>query len=438
MLERIDIDRIRRLLRLRGYERWEIYAEERTLTRTTAEGRFISTRLSSTSGVSIRVSGEAGTKQFSTSRLSTEGILDALDEGGGASSPSAPAPTNALEFLEARSERLTTLVRSTWPESEGLRLQQLSFDAEVREFETVGPEGNVSKGREEWAGGTAEWTVDRDGKLLPAREELWACGIDAFLESWAERNPFRACTERIRRQTNPWPAPAGDIPIYWSAGAVARLTHHLLRAFEGDLVLDELSFLSEAELPLPIPFSIFETAPEGTVDHEGSPRRTLALLKEGRPRALACHNRAAAQLEVPSTGHCRRQSYLQPPQIGLWSPVVQGNEVVPSPLSQLTWGLGIGDFSVEAFDPSTGAITLLLTDARLIHQGELGEAVEVLRWETNLLKLLGSLSVLCDKPETFGFPLLKKGSRWVTSVTAPSAISRSVAVPGAVPPGHYW
>lgn len=437
MLERIDIERIRRVLRLRGYERWEIYAELRTLVRTTAEDRLISTRVSSTSGLSLRLTGEHGTKQFSTSRLDTAGVLAALDEEEGSSAPaSVPAP--APDAMEARTQRLMQLLRSTWPESEGLRLNQLCFDAEIREFETVSDSSPPAKGREEWAGGTAEWTVDREGKPVAAREELWACGVDAFLDAWAERNPFRACSDRIRRQTNPWPAPAGDIPIYWSSGAVARLTHHLLRAFEGDLVLDQLSFLTEVELPLAFPFSVFETAPEGAVDHEGSPRRPLALFHEGKPRALACHNRAAAELSVASTGHCRRQSYRHPPQVGLWSPVLQGKDVVPSPLSGLTWGLGIGDFQVESFDPSTGDIVLRLTDARLIHQGELGEAIEAMRWETNLRKLFSSFSALCDKPETFGFPLLKKGSRWVTSVTAPSAVSPAVALPGAVPPSHYW
>jgi predicted Zn-dependent protease len=440
MLERIDIDRIRRTLKDRGFEAWEIYAESRTLTRMTAEDRLIASRSATTTGLSVRVSSAEGHRQFSTYRLDTEGVLAALGEGEPSARPAPIAPPSPLEAMGARSQRLNQLIRSTWPDSEGHRLYQLCFDSEIRAFERVGEDGQTSRGSEEWAGATAEWGIERDGKLIAAREELWAAGIDSFLDIWHERNPFRARTERLLRQANPWPAPAGDIPLYWSQAAVARLAHLFLRGFEGDLVLENRSFLIELPLPLPLPFSLFETEEQGgpSVDHEGAPRKALALFRDGQPRALACNRRVAEQLSVPSTGHCRRQSFLHPPQVGLWRPAVLGNERVTSPLSQLTWGVGIGDFAVESFDPATGDVTLELTDARLIHQGELGEAIERLRWPTNLMKLLGSFTLMSEATDTFGFPILKKGSRWVTEVSAPSALSPSVSLPGAVPPSHYW
>ncbi len=439
MLERIDMERIRRVLRHLGFESWEIYAETRTVTRVTAEDRLIATRSATTAGLSLRVSGVGGTRQFSTCRLDTEGILAALSETEAPAAPTTLAEPAALEAMETKSQRLNQLVRGTWIDSEGVRLHQLCFDSELRDFETVGPDGIIARGQEEWAGATAEWTVDREGKPVAAREELWASSLDTFLEIWEQRNPFRARTHRLLRQTNPWPAPQGEVPVYWSSAAIGRLSHLFLRAFEGDLVLDNLSFLTDVALPLSLPFSLTETVPaEGSFDHEGAPRRAVPLFREGQPRSLACNRRVAEAMSVASTGHCRRQSYLHPPQVGLWHPVLTGNKVVPSPLSQLSWGLGIGDFAVESFDPSTGDAVLLLTDARLIHQGELGEAIEVLRWSTNVLTLLGSISSFCDTPETFGFPILKKGSRWVIQLSAPSAISPALHIPGAVPPSHYW
>lgn len=436
MLERIDLNRIQRVLGARGYQRWELYAECRTLSGTSAEDRLLSTRTAEESGLTLRVIEETGPRQWSTRRLDTEGVLALISASDTPLPPEAPAA--ARPGHEGWGERLGALVRATWPESEGVSLHRLSIDAETRVFEVVGPGGEPRSGNEQWAGATAEWTVERDGKRLPAREELWSTRLDGFLDAWESLNPFRARSEALRRQSHPWPAPQGDVPVYWGPGAVGRLAHLFLRALEGDLVVDELSFLTQMKLPLPLGFALHEVGAEDGVDHEGESRRPLTVWQSGQPRAVACNRSVAARLNVGPTGHCRRQSFLHPPQVGFWHTRLTGDCEVGSPLGSLTWGVGVEDFEVERFDPSSGDLELRLTDARLIHQGELGEAIEALKWKTNLVDLLATLQAFGADSRPHAFPVRKKGSRWVARIDAPAALSPAVALPGVVPPSHYW
>ena len=123
-----------------------------------------------------------------------------------------------------------------------------------------------------------------------------------------------------------WPVPSGDIPVLWSPRALAKLFLQFLRAFEGDMVLGNLSFLTSLPFPLELPFQVEDSPDPANIpcDHEGSPTRQVTLFNEGRPKALACNNSIAEQLAVSSTGHCRRESFQSTPTVGFWNPRIRG------------------------------------------------------------------------------------------------------------------
>jgi predicted Zn-dependent protease len=283
-----------------------------------------------------------------------------------------------------------------------------------------------------------------NSKLHPFARGYARISLHLFFEDLKRRNPFQEAARRARRLKNPWPAPYGEIPVLWSAPAMAKLCLQFLRGFEGDLVLRNLSFLGELPLPLKLPFYVEDRADNipNRCDHEGSPTRSVLVFKEGRPKALAVDKRLASELAVRSTGHCRRESFQSAPTIGFWTPRLRpelGQERPGSQLmEELQWGISVQDLEVLHFHPQTAEIRLRLTQLFLVHHGAEGESIAPVELSMNLIDLLQSLSGFSDDSRTEGFHVTKNQQRFLTEVTTPSALSHPISIPGSVPASHYW
>ena len=234
----------------------------------------------------------------------------------------------------------------------------------------------------------------------------------------------------------PWPMPSGNLPVHWSAEAMGKTLLPFIRAFEGDLVLGELSFLNKASLPLETALQIAESS-SGT-DHEGIAHQPFTFFRKGQPTRLACDESTAKHFEVAPTGHCRRQSYRDKPTVGFWHPVVGSEAAEANLLQRMDRGIHVTDVEVLSFQPATGEIALNLKDCRLVHQGELGEALESTRLDTSLLQLIPSMKAFSQTQATTVMPIRKQKQSFLTQITAPEALSPELMIPGTVPSNQYW
>ena len=443
MLEQVDLDLIFGTAHKRGFIDCEVYAETRFHTEVTVRGRLDQTRCLTTGGVAITLFDGWSTRCLSSSDVSTAAILALLTGERRVYSEAnetrnlVPAP---FADMKEKVALLTASVRAAWAEEEELGSPSARFDGIVRHFEVVDTKGNRSEGCEEEAACSSSFTTQIAGKPASFTHDFSLPSIDRFFDELRTRNRLAERVRRALRIRTPWPAPRGELPVVWSARATAKLCLQFLRAFEGDLVLRNLSFLNETSLPLELAFGLEERAPggDGRCDHEGSRLRPGSIFRCGRPTALACDNRIAAELSVPTTGHCRRQSFETPSTIGFWSPRLVPSATEPSLLDGLARGLSVHDFDVIRFNPASGEIRLRLSDVFLVHHGEEGEAVAPIEITMELPDLLQRLERFSALEESQGFFIHKGQQRFLTEVTAPASLSRPIAIPGSVPLANYW
>lgn len=460
MLEHLDMERIFHVARNRGYDCLEIYGERRHETQIIAEERGLSTRLNLSEGIALRCVRGAETFCFLTHDGDTHALINMLEQPSAASELTPVTARQQTKFAvrshdqtcgrqtespdsisaHTKFQVLENLLRAAFADNDQVEASSFEYHDVIQQFEVCTHEGNLSHGTEESAGALASWVDQREPKKIRGRAEFWGTNIHRFLEEFKTRNPLRQEVLRLRAQKCPWPVPRGELPVFWSSRAFSKLVLLLLRGFEGDLVLDHLSYLTEVSFPLPLPFSISDV-PNGEampVDHEGSPRKPVVVLQQGQPKSLACNHQIARQLAVPSTGHCRRESFRSPPTVGFWSPVIEPSSKQVNPLDKLEKGICVEDVQVLHFDPVSADAHLSLGGVRLIHQGELGEFVQSFELKINLLKLLSSLSSFSKSMESHALPVNKLNQCFLTEISSPAAVSNPVPIPGEVPLTHYW
>jgi predicted Zn-dependent protease len=441
MLEKMDLERVFKAARQAGYVDTEVYAETRTQARVEFRDRIEDVRCATIRGLSLRCFDGQFTRQFFTHRIDTGGLLEVLGASGGVTADSAESLLpNALQpaGLPDRVSRLSALFKGTLlGPGDAIRHPVLTFEENVKYFEVAHDPKSLRGGVEETAELSISWLVGQEKRL----HTFERCGtsIEGLLRELGSPD-LAAAVRRSAASVAPWPAPQGEIPILWSARALSKIQLQFLRAFEGDLVLGNLSFLTELPLPVSLPFAV-EDRPDTdrlACDNEGSPRRPVTVFNQGRPKALACNNRIARQLAVASTGHCRRQSFQTAPTVGFWNPRVVAHRTEDRPESALDWGLSVRDVDVVDHDLATGEITLRLRETYLVHQGEEGEPVESVVIRANLIDLLERLEEFSVESETVGLRVTKNQQRFITEVSTPRARSRPLPIPGTVPPSHYW
>jgi len=440
MLKNIDVGKVFRVAQSRGYIDCEIYAESVLHTQISFRGKIQDVRLFQTGGVSLRCHDGDKVRHVSSHNPTTESLLALLghEEPGGPGSQSFERAESAIH--PQKFDTVLALARALGCESNVAHLPSLTYADQFKTFAVADSAGIRAGGDEESASLHCEWFGQREGREIPFREERHRSRILRLLEEIANPTDFKERIERTLNPPPPWPSPRGEIPVLWSARAFSKLCLQFLRAFEGDLFLRSASFLTDLPTPLPLHFRV-EDVPDTTylpVDHEGSPRRTITLFHEGRPKGLACDREIARQLSVPSTGHCRRQSYQTPPTVGFWNPTIRGHRRTENLMKNMEWGLFVDDIHVIKFCPLSTELTFQLRGSRLVHHGEKGEAIEPITLTFPLLDLLQRARLFSEQGQTFGFPIYKHGQSFLTEIVSPEALSDPLAIPGQVPPSNYW
>lgn len=130
-------------------------------------------------------------------------------------------------------------------------------------------------------------------------------------------------------------------------------------------------------------------------DHEGTPKRRLALIERGVTKSLAHDRRTALRAGTESTGHAL-------PGSEVWGPlpytvfVRQGDDPVDSMISSVERGLYVSTFNYcRVLDPKTLVVTGLTRNGTfMIENGEITGAVTNLRFTQSFVAALGQGRIL--------------------------------------------
>lgn len=420
MAETFDLKALLTRARELSHGECDLYGEIDWLSEATALGKIEDTRACARGGVVLH-----GKKR---GQKSVKNISDLLD--------SYSAPPRGESERNALVSQLFRQFSQDATFGENLRIR---YRDRMRRY-FLAPRGESAiDGTEEEAELSIEWKVDRgDGPksylLHRARRS-----IAGLLEEIRQADTLRTRALEIQEPKTLWPSPSGEIRLLFSAEAFASLVLCFLRGFEGDLFLNTQSFLAHAKGPLPLPFDVEDHADGlSNVDHEGSPRKRRMLFVEGQPKGLACNAWVANQLSVPSTGHCRRDSYLKGATVGFWSLKVLGQNVTTELLKTLDQGLLVQSLEILSFHPASTKFRARLKECYLVHQGQKGERTTPLELSIDLIDLLSACEVFSDRLQATAFPLYKGGVRFLTELETPAALTRPIPVSGEVSANTYW
>lgn len=439
MLNAPDAEKLLTASQALGFENTEIYCEHSRTSYISYQGRTDSIRLSARQGISLTAKRAGVSHRFFVDGFQIENVLAAL-EGKRAtmqapnSLPATPPVWNTLGDVGSVLLQATRSAFST--SNELLQFPFISMALTERQYQVIQDGGGFFQGREENAEFKAEWFV---GTIA----HQWERARGSLSGLVTEVNSPLGLGRAVKTSLSPltrWPAPRGRVPVLWSARSVAKIQMLFLRAFEGDRVLDHRSFLNEVCLPLDLAFTL-EDRPSHSgdeVDHEGSPRKAITFFRDGRPTALACNKKLAAQLEVPSTGHARRQSFDAPSTVGFWHLHLEGKTTRDALLPLMQQGISVREIEVLSYDPGSGEVSLKLSEAYLVHQGAEGEPMEPLLLQLPLTELLQSFSEFEKDRPTTGLTTGKERQKIFTEITVPAALSSPLLLPGSVPANHYW
>lgn len=438
MLERVDLPKVFSAAQKKGYLHVELYAESRQETQITLQGRQQDTRLNAQEGLSLSLSNGASLQHYSTNQIDTDSLLSLVNEEPPSFTESSACMELSDSFLlREKVQKLKTAMKKSGANLDESVAPFLRYQETVRHFEVCQTPDSIETGKEEKA--EAHWQFNLHTKESSrAIHDLFArSSIQCF---WEDLTESVMVPDLPKSWFNPWPSPRGPLPVLWKPKAFAQIALPFLRAFEGDLVLKKMSLLHQLEKGAPLHFRV-EDLPDlssSRIDHEGSARAKTNLFEGGMAKTVACDKFVAHHFSIPSTGHARRESFLHPSSIALWSTTLIGNREKKMRVEDFSQGICIDEVQVKEFNPFSGRINLEVTDAYLIHHGEEGEALKPVTLQMSLVELLSSMTEFGEEKNRFGCLIKKQGQDILTEVHVPFAFSPELDYPGEVPPSHYW
>jgi predicted Zn-dependent protease len=422
-----------------GFEEMEVYCECTHTVTVRYWGRTDDIRFQIRRGTSLRARRNSIPHHFYVDGTNARALIAALEGGAPTLNALASDPTHAKmasEIIDGAGTILQTVRSAFSSQNERLSAPEITATLSRKNYQVIREGGQLAQGAEEFAELRAEWMVDG----VPFICDRARGSVAGLLAEIAAVDGVASLVKRSLTPVTRWPAPQGALPVLWSPRSVAKIQMLFLRAFEGDLVVGNRSFLTSLSLPTPLSFTL-EDRPMlsgDQVDHEGSERKRTMLWRDGRPTALACNKRVAGQLEVPPTGHARRESFESPATVGFWHPHLEGANARDSLLAEMERGISVREMEVLAYDPASGEAALRLSDCRLIHHGAEGEPIEPMVLRLPLIDLLASFETFETAQQTTGLATSKQSQHLYTEITTSAALSKPIPLPGSVPLEHYW
>lgn len=447
LLQSIDLERQIAMLAQLGATEVEFYASRQTVARVRVDDRTHSISVTQETGLSVQCTRLEQRYRFLVDRFHPEAVEQCLlgtwsTKPVGIENPShkekdQPRVGALSQEESARLQSATHLGRGAFsfgkPSvlSPELLYEEVSTDYAVRKGNS-----DIVWGRQSEARFDATWEIAHAGVRKTYEWSLCSHFPERLMEQLKASNRL---LQKVRSSMEPrekWPAPQGRMDVHLSRSCMARLIALFAKGFEGDKVLAGGNWLTQCELPLNIPLDL--DRPEETgADAEGVPQTEVCFFKKGRPRALAVNRALAEEIGVAPNGFSFRSGFRSKPSIAIRNLRVRCPDTRSDLLRGMQKGLHVEDLRIESFSEANGEIVATLTDASLVHQGQLGEQVEPVRVLWNLKDTLESL-IAFGQTRTHEGVLPQDETGAILDVETPDALFTSLPIAGHVPMRHYF
>ncbi|NBX91794.1 MAG: hypothetical protein EB078_04975 [Proteobacteria bacterium] len=428
MLNPNRLKNIFEVARTLGAKSCELYGDTRFQTEITFEMKKSRARSFQTGGVQLVLETEQGPKTFVSSIIDPDYLIRMLTGEPQLVAPQRDSlfkPTEPPSFETHR--LLETAYRKTLLEHQDIQKFHACYHEETQQFLFANDQGVEKTGTSTFAWLQSQFSfshgnTQKQFKVFKGRTDVPSL-LSELREPWLSRHRVTKALQK------PWPAPRGELPVLWSSSVVAKLTLCLMQYLDFHIQTPQRYQTLLQTLP-PFAFQLIDNWKQAqSFDVAGTPRI---------PRVILEREKLCMEFDQIQLGNFRRQSHRDFPITAPWEPALFGIERLDKPISRLEKGLRVYEAEVVDFHPSSPHITLQIQEASLVHQGQEGDWIEPLLWSTSLTDLFRSFKIFSEDSQPHPLQLHKAGQSLFVEVTAPSALSAELHVPGSVPQNNYW
>jgi TldD protein len=181
------------------------------------------------------------------------------------------------------------------------------------------------------------------------------------------------------------PCPRGEMPVILDAGHAAVFFHEVCgHPLEGDIVASGTSYLAPllGERVAEEYLTVLDDPTAGSskvahvIDDEGIPSRPAYLIERGIVREPLLDQRSARLLKLEPNGHARRLNYRHYPIPRMThTRVAEHAGTLIDALAGIERGLFISKIKIRHMNIASGDFSFIISEARLIEQGQLSAYV---------------------------------------------------------------
>lgn len=272
-------------------------------------------------------------------------------------------------------------------------------------------------------------------------------GLD-FFEEVSPRSIGAEAARMVKVLLDAVPAPSGTLPVVLAAEAGGTMIHEAVgHGLEADLACNGLS-VYQGKVGQLVASPLITVLDDGTMpgrrgsyafDDEGTPSQSNVLIENGVLKGYMVDRLSAMKFDIPATGNGRRETFRSKPIVRMTNTYIAPGKHDPAKiLAETSYGIYVKAMGGGQVNTVTGDFVFAVTEAYLIRDGKLGEAIRGATLVGNGPKVLSMI----DRVGTdLGFATGtcgKDGQGAPVTDAQPTLRIPELTVGGEVPASTYW
>lgn len=406
----LPVEQILRAALSRGGALSELFFEETASTRISFEGGRVDRVIDGIDrGCGLRVIFENRQVYGYTTDLSERSLMALAETLSSAVSTKGPAqPLKGVEWGPVRQTNLEILAYKVKVDPRKIPLEQklaivkrMDLAARVelpearqvtailldslRKILVVNSDGSISSDSKTYLQMVCQVVGQKDARVETAHESDGGYIGFEFLEEVTPESIGQEAARRVKVLLGAKPAPAGTMAVVIAAEAGGTMIHEAVgHGLEADLACNGLS-VYEGKVGKPVASPLITVLDDGTMpalrgsyafDDEGTPSQKNVLIENGILKGYLVDKLSAMKFDMPATGNGRRESFRSKPIVRMTNTYIAPGKDDPAQILKDTRsGIFVKAMGGGQVNTVTGDFVFAVTEAYLIHDGKLGDAI---------------------------------------------------------------
>lgn len=317
-----------------------------------------------------------------------------------------------------------------------------------RKIAIVNSDGLISEDKKNYLQIFMQMAAQKDGRVETTHtSEGGFVGLE-FLDHDKPESLGRETAEKLEILLTALPAPSGTMAVVLSSEAGGTMIHEAVgHGLEADLACQGLS-VYQNKIGQQVASPLITVLDDGGMpekrgsyrfDDEGTPAQKNILIENGILKNYMVDRLSAMKFDLMATGNGRRESFRHQPMVRMTNTYIAPGKDDPAQILKETQkGIYVKSMGGGQVNTVTGDFVFAVTEAYLIHDGKLGEAIRGATLVGNGPQIL---SIVDRVGNDLGFSTGtcgKDGQAAPVTDAQPTLRIPEITVGGEVPMTEYW